>query len=88
MTERSRQLLADLGMFFQVLRGSSTFLRDGYELNVTKADYNKAKSAYDELLAQARVLEEPNSEVWEGCARRVQMETSFDGSQHDTGKVT
>lgn len=47
------QMLDDIGMFFRVLRSSSHFMATGYQLDVTKADYDKARAAYDALRAAA-----------------------------------
>lgn len=34
--------------FFSVLRGGSSYVKDAYELHVSKAEYSKARDLYDE----------------------------------------
>jgi hypothetical protein len=48
---RERDALNDVGMFFRILRRSSGTVLDAYTLDVTRADYDKARASYDLLKA-------------------------------------
>ena len=49
-TQAMREALDRVGIFFRLLRGSSSSV-DGYALAITKREYDDAREAYDTLRA-------------------------------------
>ena len=47
---RVAKAMEALNVFLSVLRGSSSYVKDAYELHVTKDAYSKARGIYDDLL--------------------------------------
>lgn len=55
-SDRIKELESALMVFFQVLRGESSFVQNAYELHVSKADYGKARDIYDRRSAPVKAV--------------------------------
>lgn len=82
---RERDALNDVGMFFRILRRSSGTVLDAYTLDVTRADYDKARAGYDLLKAALATAEKagddlPNPHPVEKLWREIGLPEYFLGN--------
>ena len=57
------KLIEALGVFISILRSSSPLLRDGYELHVSKNEYEKAREVYNRELVYPSLPWRPIAEL-------------------------